>query len=178
MLKHSAYTDLFRQAAIKHKLILHTEAKPAFARLILSADPYLPVHEQIDEFLSNNRNKLKTPLMLITSYEAGYRNQRGGDIDKQLSGRMIILEQVRKDKFQGEEEALELTEKIGEQCMAFIENQSEQAANVPLFFFDWGGVQTERLSKLTDRNLFGTAFNFTIQSGTEDTIYNPENFLP
>lgn len=174
---HQEYTDIFRQAASRHKLIAHTQERTAFARIILSSDPYLDSYQQIGEFLKGKERVLRDPFMLVTNYEAGYRNQKGDDIKKMLSGRMIILTQVKPDDHQGEEDALEMTEQIGEQCLSWIENYSEIDIRVPQLFFDWNGVETDRISGLTGRNLFGTAFNFVFQASARNTFYDPTNYI-
>lgn len=176
-MKHSEYTALFREIAGRHMDIQHTAEKMHFARMILSRDPYLNSQLQIGEFIDSLRNKLHTPCMLIASFEADYRDNRSDSTDKALYGRMIILDEVKRGDFESEEQALDATEQIGEECLAYLANILEE--ELPqLGMLEWNGASSEKLSGISSRNMAGTAFNFYIVHGAESNIeYNPDKFI-
>lgn len=182
-MKHSQYIALFREVASRHVDLNHDADNMRFARLVLSRDPYLNSQMQISEFVDSLRNELLSPCMLIASYEAEYRDNRSDSVEKALFGRMIILKEVSKGDFQEEELALEHTEQIGEECLAYLAarlqndiDEEEEADLVPAYL-EWNGASNEKLSSISTRNFAGTAFNFYIVHGAEAAVhFNPDKF--
>lgn len=175
-MNHQTYTEFFREIARRHKEILHSPAEMHFARLILERDPFASSSAQISEFIENVKSSLHSPAMLLAAYGAQYSDQRGDNIEKILSGRLIILEEVERNNYDAEEAALSKTERIGEECLGFADhyfsNHPEEG------FFEWSGAASEKVSKITSRNFFGSAFDFSLKVSAHNSIYyNPQNFI-
>lgn len=185
-MKHSDYIALFREVAERHLDINHSEDEMHFARMVLSRDPYLNSQMQISEFVDNLRNSLHSPCLLVASYEAEYRDNRSDSIEKALFGRMIILQEVSKSDYHGEELALDKTEQIGEECLAYLSvrllgdvepGDEQQELDGLGGYLEWNGASNEKLSGISSRNFSGTAFNFYIVHGAEGNVYfNPDKF--
>lgn len=173
---HTQYTEFFRDIARRHKEIRHSETEARFARLILSVDPFLSTHHQLGEFLEGVRNTLHTPMMLLTSYQVQYADNRSDSLEKMLAGRLIILDSVSpKNDYQREEQVLTDTERMAEECLGFAD---QYFTNFPeAGFFEWNGAGSEKIAKLTSRNLFGTAVDFAIKVyNFEHLAFNSEQF--
>lgn len=181
-MKHKEYIALFREVATRHVDINHTADEMHFARMVLSRDAYLNSQMQISEFVESIRSKLHAPCMLIASYEAEYRDNRSDSMEKALFGRMIILDEIRKNDFEGEELVLEKTEQIGEECLAYVaavlQNEVEDLEGEYYSgYLEWNGASSEKLTSISARNFAGTGFNFYIVFGAEaDTSFNPLKF--
>ncbi len=179
-MNHTEFTALFREVASAHLEIQHTGQSPHFARIVLTRDPFLDSRAQIAEFLNNSRDRLKSPMMLISSYTSEYVDNEGDFIGKILTARMIILQDVKKDDYQQEEEAYNRTEEIGEECLAWINEYLEnnpQLAGTPVGKLLWTGTGNEKLSGITDRNLTGTGFTLSLlDNNNANLTFNPAKF--
>jgi hypothetical protein len=175
-MNHSEYVDLFRTLASLHKDILHTEESQHFARLVLTSDPFMDSRMQIREFLDKSAHVLKSPLLLISSYTTGYGDQGGDQVDKMLIGRMLILKDIRLNDFDSEEAAYTDTERIGEECLAYL---AEYFSNNPqLGVLNWNQSGNEKLAGISSRNLCGTGFTVSILTNNNPhIIYNADKFL-
>ena len=172
---HSEYVTLFRTIAQRHKEIQHTESEPHFARLVLSRDVYMHSHEQISEFIQGRRRALHTPMLLLCSYEAEYRDDRSDNIEQMLSGRLIVLDQAARNEHDAEEAVYERTERIGEECLSYVAHLYSEEPQRGLFH--WNGTTSEKLANVS--TFFGTALNFNIQQSVQASIsFNPDKFLP
>lgn len=173
---HTQYTEFFRDIAARHKEIQHTEHRMHFARLILSADPFLSTTSQLDEFLESVKNKLLEPALLLASYEGQYMDNRSSNVEKMLAGRLIILDTVPTlNDYQREEEVLTRSERIGEECLAYAEHQL--CKDPGRGFLEWDAVGSEKIAELTERRFFGTAFNFGIKVSVQQNVtFDPDQF--
>lgn len=173
---HTQYTEFFRDIARRHKEIRHSETEAHFARLILSADPFLPVTNQLDEFLDGVKSVLQTPALLLASYTVQYADNRSDNLEKTLMGRLIVLDSVApKNHYDREEEVLTATERIAEECLGFAEHYF--CMHPEAGFLEWNGASSEKIASLTSRNFFGTALDFAIRlQGQQATEFNASQF--
>lgn len=176
IMNHSEFTQRFRQVASLHVDIQHTEAKPHFARIVLTRDPFLNSTGKIEEFINKSRDQLKSPMMLISSYTSEYADNEGDNIAKILTARMIILKDAKLGDYEAEEQAFNDTEQIGEECLVWINEFLEENPHEGKLL--WSHSGNEKLSGITDRNLTGTGFTISlIDNNNPNLTFNPDKFL-
>lgn len=174
-MNHSQYISLFREVARKHVDIAHTDDSPHFARIVLTRDPFLDSRAQISEFLESAAFRLKSPVLLVSSYTADYGDMQDDFLRKGLTGRMVVLQDTRKGNFNDEEAAYTDTERMGEECLMYLNEHFENNPQEGMLL--WNNAGNEKLSGITDRNFCGTGFTFTILSNDNPYLsYNPEKF--
>jgi len=172
---HTEYIDLLREVATNHVDIAHTPEQSHFARLVLSNDPFMPATKQIAEYLNGIRNVLHTPLMLGIAYDSDYRDDRADNIERMINGAFIILEDVQLNDFDNEEQIYTKTERIGWECLGYLQNYFSE--NPIKGFFEFNNAGDQKIAKLNNR-FFGTRFSFgVLHSSQENIYYNPDKFL-
>lgn len=176
IINHSTYLAFFQEIAEKHVDISHSNSKKAFVRVSLNRDPLLTSKHQINEFLVNEKVKLKPPFMILVSYHGRYSNIPAGDPKKTFMGTFAILDQpVRKDDFDSENEIIDKCEVIGEDILGYLlEYYGLNPSYGEMVSYPF---ESEALSGLGHNNYAGRLFHFEINRHDYNIItYNPEKF--
>jgi hypothetical protein len=162
---HKTYTDFFRTMATHHLSIRHREEESHFARMNLSAHPML-AREDIKEFLKSLRNKLNFPALLLNTYQAKADAQDSYDAKRKvIQGEFFILDRVRKEDFDHQDDIFQATEEIGTDILSFLGEYYE--ASPQEGYFEWNDSMMEKISNLEVDNLAGTKFYFTLSIPNE-----------
>jgi hypothetical protein len=172
---HKTYTDFFRKMATHHKDILHRVHEMRFVRMNLSAHPLL-AREDINEFLKSIRNRLHFPALLLNSYQAKGDAEDSYDAKRKvIQGEFFILDRVKKEDWDNQDEVFDKTEAIGTDILAFLGEYYEE---YPLEgYFEWNDSMMEKISNLQVDNLAGTKFYFTLSIPNEVAFqFNPDKF--
>ena len=177
---HTTYTAFFLLMATHHKLIHHTPEEVHFVRMNLSAHPVL-ASEDIKEFIKSLKNKLHFPALLLNAYQA--KADAGDSHDakrKVIQGEFFILERVRKEDWDQQDEVFDRTEQIGTDILAFLGAYYEDTPEDG--WFEWNDSMMEKISNLGVDSLAGTKFYFTISIPNEvafqlnEDAFDPELF--
>lgn len=172
---HTEYNAYFRDLARRHVDIRHTEQEWHFARITLSADPYLSARAQIDEFINGIRSQLHTPFMLLVSYDADYSDNQGDFNKKGFNGAFVILDLPKKGDANSEEAIYDKTERIGEEILGLIIHELEE--DPELGFLPKESMSAEKMAKIKG-DYYGTRFTFSIlQSADELLEFKPDKFI-
>jgi hypothetical protein len=172
---HKSYTDTFRQLAMRHKKILHSDTEMHFARIVLSRTPIFG-RDELSEFVNSRRNQLKYPALLLISYHVDYGANHHDSLVKPLNGEFIILEPVVDGKYDQLDEVLDNTETIGEDLIATLANYYEDHPEDGLFM--WEEAMNEKLAKVGNEKLAGTKFYFSVRVPANNQLtHNPDNFI-
>lgn len=179
---HASYTAFFRMMAENHLEILHTESNCHFVRMNLSAHPVL-AREDIKEFLKSIRTKLQFPALLLNTFQAKADAQDSRDAKRKvIQGEFFILTRVKKEDWDMQDVAFDLTESIGTDILAFLSEYYEDTPQEG--YFEWNDTMMEKISNLEVDSLAGTKFYFTLSIPNEvafqlDTDrFKPELFEP
>ena len=174
---HATYTDFFRTMARHHKQIHHTEEESHFARMNLSAHPVL-AREDIKEFIKSLKNKLHFPALLLNAYQAKADAQDSHDAKRKvIQGEFFILDRMRKEDWNQQDEIFDITEKIGTDITAFLGAYYEDSPQDG--WFEWNDAMMEKISNLEVDNLAGTKFYFTLSIPNEVAFQlNTDRFDP
>ncbi len=176
MLNNSAYTDLLRDLATRHKEILHTAQKRAFTKVYLSADP---VAKQVS--LVNFYGKLKesfgpAPFLVAMSYDALHEDCGDGKILAHRRGGFLVLEKaVNTDA--ARDAALDRSERLGYELMAavaeFFRGPAGRRAGRLL---NLGSLAVDSIGPVGD-GFVGTRFEFDFtENAVQALTYNPDAF--
>lgn len=174
---HKTYTNFFRLMAENHLEIGHSESECHFVRMNLSAHPVL-AREDIKEFLRSVKSKLKFPALLLNTYQAKADAQDSRDAKRKvIQGEFFILDRVRKDDWDQQDEAFDTTEAIGTDILAFLGEYYEDAPQEG--YFEWNDTMMEKISNLEVDSLAGTKFYFTLSIPSEVGLQlNTDRFKP
>lgn len=142
---HSTYIEAWKALAIAHVDIAHTESENHFARINLVQNPYIGAVGQLSEFLNGIGGRLKSPIMLLSTYQGGYKNQPPADaLRKIFDGSIVILKKVKSNNADDEEQVHDFTEQICEDLISWWRDYFEE--NPDQGVIDWGMVDTEKVS--------------------------------
>lgn len=155
---HSSYVDFWRTACEKHVDIKHDDPDAHFARITLTYDPILGAAAQVREFVSGKKFKLKSPIVLLTSYVARYGDGRDDNVVKVLSGAIIVLKPVSPNNADEEETVFDETEKIASELMGYADEKLDTDNTSQ--WLEWNRSVNERLSDVGGYS--GTRFEFEI----------------
>lgn len=99
----------FKNIAINHKDIAHTEAKPKFAHIDFEAQ-------------NGIRTTLDTtsPVLLLDTPSGNLQGKSLNSILDYFSTRFAVVQHVRKDDFSAEKEAYSLTLEIGKEIIRYL----------------------------------------------------------
>jgi len=174
---HTTYTSFFRLMAENHLEILHTESECHFVRMNLSAHPVL-AREDIKEFLKSVRSKLHFPALLLNTYQAKADAEDSRDAKRKvIQGEFFILDRVKKEDWNEQDDAFDTTEAIGTDIIAFLGEYYEDAPQDG--YFEWNDAMMEKISNLEVDNLAGTKFYFTLSIPNEVAFQlNTDRFKP
>jgi hypothetical protein len=162
---HKTYTDFFLKMATHHVKIHHRAEQMRFVRMNLSAHPVL-AREDIKEFLKAMRSKLHFPALLLNAYQSKTDAQDSYDAKrKQIMGEFFIVDRVKKEDFDHQDQVFDETDQIGQDILAFLGEYYE--CNPQEGIFSWSEASTEKISNLEVDNLAGTKFYFTISIPSE-----------
>lgn len=162
---HATYTDFFRTMAENHVEILHTESECHFVRMNLSAHPVL-AREDIKEFLRSVKNRLHFPALLLNTYQAKADAQDSYDGKRKvIQGEFFILDRIRKDDWDQQDQVFDATEAIGTDICAFLGEYYEDSPQEG--YFEWNDTMMEKISNLEVDSLAGTKFYFTLSIPNE-----------
>lgn len=172
---HRTYTDFFRLMATHHLSIRHSSGESHFARMNLSAHPML-AREDIKEFLKSLRNKLHFPALLLNTYQAKADAQDSYDAKRKvIQGEFFILDRVRKEDYDHQDDIFQATEEIGTDILSFLGEYYEASPHEG--YFEWNDSMMEKISNLEVDNLAGTKFYFTISLPNEVAFqFRPDRF--
>jgi hypothetical protein len=172
---HKSYTETFRQLAMRHKLIRHSDTSMHFARITLSKAPVFG-RDELREFIQSKKNVLEYPALLLISYDADYSSHHKDSLTKSVNGEFIILEAVEKDNFEQLDDVLDKTEEIGEQLLATLRDHYDDTPEEGLF--QDGEMMNEKIAGLGSENLAGTKFYFSITMPNSCRLtHNPDNYI-
>lgn len=174
---HTTYTDFFRLMATHHVEIHHTASEIHFVRMNLSSHPVL-AREDIKEFLKSIRTKLKFPALLLNAFQAKADAQDSRDAKRKvIQGEFFILDRVKKEDWDNQDEVFDATEAIGTDILAFLGEYYEDAPQEG--WFEWNDSMMEKISNLEVDNLAGTKFYFTLSIPNEVAFQlNTDRFDP
>ena len=172
---HSTYIAYLQNLAEKHIEIKHNNPDSHFARIMLDSNPFVGGHMQIAEFINSMRTKLKPPFVLAIGYSATYKDMRADNPVKKLECAFIIMDKVRLDDHDSEEEVYDRTERIGDEFLGYI--LEDYCENEEYGFVEINEMDNEKIAKVTADNYFGTKFNFTIKVNVYDQLeFKPAQF--
>lgn len=154
-MRHTEFTELFRDLARRHQLLHHTDDKPRFVRAVVSSDPIQRTLDLI-ELETAIRNRIKAlPVMVLTSFEGEYQDNGADNRMRQCFASMMILDRAKTpDQL---EAVLDSTHQIGAQVMGqvleyFRRNRATGAMSA-------NDISIDPLDKVAD-DLAGTRFTF------------------
>jgi hypothetical protein len=156
-MRHSEFTDLFRNLARRHKQIRHNPTtNRRFMRAVVASDPIQREFDYI-EVERAVRSELKPGLcVVLTSYEAEYNDNGADQRTKQCFASLLVL-----DRYKTEDEreaAFDRTEAVGEELMAAALH--EFLAHLATRRFKVDDISSDRIARLGD-GLTGTRFTFS-----------------
>ena len=171
---HTGYIAYLRSLAETHKNIKHSKNESHFARLTLTASPFVK-EAYIQEFISSLKSKIHFPAMLVENYTANYDDQGGDNIIKYFDGCFILLDIVRADDFDAEESVMDRMEAVAEEMLGKIWNDiREQYDGMALMEFNRTGI--EKLAKICGK-YFGVRVDFCYLTGSNNNLnFNPNNW--
>ncbi|MEM8564948.1 MAG: hypothetical protein AAGF85_00710 [Bacteroidota bacterium] len=173
ILRHSQYIDFMRQLAQAHVDIGHSEEEMHFARITLTQDPYVGAMAQIREFVNSMGSKLKYPCLVAISFKANYADTKNDDPRKQNDGGFLLLDQVKTGDADAEQQVYDNMERIGEEIIAYIREYFEE--NEDEGIFNLNNVESEKVAKVGNTQLFGIKFYLTIE-GSVALFHNPDKW--
>lgn len=162
---HSEYTSLFRTIAERHKSILHTDSSMHFARIIVSANPFRNYY--INEFLEAEKASIKTPFMLLESYDSQIVDKGSDNFRENKMGALVMLTNASRDAFDDEETALDQTERLCLNVLSYLKRYTRKHSSI--YTFDFNQVHLEKVGPISDSKFFGTRMDFEYeQQATTD----------
>jgi hypothetical protein len=169
-MKHSAYTQYFRDIASSHVDIAHgsSEKYVSFFRLVLSAAPFALL--EITEFINGQKSKINPAkqFMLLESYDARLTDNRAGDKRKYFDGTFFILDKANNNNFNEVETILDQTEATAEQIAARMLKDFESQCNALLDEqFDF-----EKVGPIGSGPYFGTKVHFSFNRNSDILTYD------
>ncbi|WP_187261330.1 hypothetical protein [Pontibacter beigongshangensis] len=176
-MRHSEYTDFFRQLASQHVDIRHSEEECHFVRLILSSDPLQRIMDA-REFYDSLRDRIGPDFsMILISYEADYADNGGDQRIKEYHGSFIILHPVTPGHFDELEQVLDRTEEIGEEIMGAALVRINKDFTLPKKHMTVNGITNERIGPVGE-DFHGTKFNFFFTRGANPALhYKQDKFI-
>lgn len=180
---HTTYSEAFRAIAANHKLLHHgktaagdpDEKETHFVRAVISRHPLL-ASPDLEEFLKKSMGSgLKFPAMVLVAYTGSYPLEHQDHKRKGFQGEFIILDRVKTEDWNDQEEKLTLTETIGEEVISHLDLYYE--SNIAEGRFIWKEAENEKIF-ISEKKLAGTKFYFNINVPFDDSIkYNPSSFF-
>lgn len=176
-MRHSQYTQFFRQLAEQHVAIRHSKDECRFVRMILSSDPLQRIMDA-REFYDGLRSKVADGyIMILESYEADYSDNSGDQKLKEFHGAFFILHHVQPGDFDGLEEVLDATEEIGEDIMGTTLERINKDFSLPKKQMKVNGIMNERIGPVGD-TYHGTKFSFSFTQGANPALrHKQEKYL-
>lgn len=171
-MRHLSYTDLFRQAAVQHVSLRHSDTEMHFGRLILTGWPLTKL--DIDEFLTSTKSRIRLPILLLESYDARYQDNGADNIRKLPQGAFIVLDKPGSKDYDDRDAVIDSTEEIGEDVMGYaIEHYRKKRLKL-----DASTISSEKVGPIGD-GFWGTRFNFQLPELANNPLaYRADKFLP
>jgi hypothetical protein len=172
---HKTYTAFFRKMARHHKQIRHRDNEVRFVRMNLSSHPVL-AREDIKELLKSVRSRLHFPALLLNTYQGKADAEDSYDAKRKvIQGEFFILDRVKKEDWEDQDEVFDKTEAIGTDILAFLGEYYEEYPFQG--YFEWNDTMMEKISNLEIDNLAGTKFYFTLSFPNEKSFQlDPDKF--
>ncbi|MEH0154030.1 hypothetical protein V6R21_07760 [Limibacter armeniacum] len=172
---HSEYVAFFRTIAQQHVDIRHSETEMHFVRTVVSAEPFRQLH--MEELLKSLSSKIRTPFMILETYDAQYLDNGADAIFKHTDAAFIIVDIAGKDDFDSEEQILDKTERIGEEVLGYIRHHYRDPANKKRGTFKLTQAASEKVGPFRDK-YFGTRFDLRFTPIVSKNLkYNPDKFI-
>ncbi|GAB3233015.1 hypothetical protein GCM10027346_20660 [Hymenobacter seoulensis] len=175
-MRHQQYTSMCRLLASTHKDIQHSADQCRFLRILISTDP---VQKQLDlsEFYSSLRTRLDLPgdraAMVVENYQADYDDNKGDAYHKFHHSSFMILKKVEVGDFDGRDAAIDETERIGEELIATLIEQLNEAG----MYITPAEVMQEAVGPI-NQILVGCRFNYVFRSSARRALtHNPDNYI-
>ncbi|QHL87402.1 hypothetical protein GU926_08125 [Nibribacter ruber] len=163
------YNALFRELAEQHPQLMHSEGNPdpkqnniRFLRMTLSSDPVQRVLD-LKEFYDKLKNKVKSGyFMVLQNYEAGYGDNGGGHITKELFGGFLILSICDVNDPDAQELVYDQSELIGEEVMAEAMFKINNLGDRPATRITANDITNDKVAQVA-LQYYGTRFDFTFR---------------
>lgn len=172
----TAYNDLFRDLATRHKAILATPANGRFLRVLISTD-FVQKQLDLSEFYGKLRSGLQAragqPFLVAENYQTDYVDQDADYYRRKVSGAYLVLQHVRLDDYDGRDAAISACEQIAEQLLGALvyRLRDEHAAYLTL-----SDAWSEHVGPVGDGHV-GVRMNLTWKEpATEELGYDATKF--
>jgi hypothetical protein len=175
---HKSYTEIFKKLAAKHRDIRHgtPEGRISFVRCVLSGHPLMK-NNDLEEFMKTTLNSLKFPAMVLIAYGTDYAMDNYDAKRKIINGEYVIFDKVQRDEYDGVEEKLDSTEKIGESILGFLDSYYSNNPNDGLLQVGDNNAEKIRMT-MSGTDLAGSKFYFSISMPHNVELeYNESMFL-
>jgi hypothetical protein len=175
-MRHTAYTELFRDLAKRHVDIRHEQGGGTrFVRIIISSDP---VQRQLDlsEFQAGLKNRIKLTggqaCLVLENYETDFIDRDGDYTGRVQRGAFLVLKLTKQNDYDDRDEAIEACETICEEIMGAVIQHIRGLGNR----ITTADLLGEAVGPVGD-NFYGCRFSFSFMShATEDLFFKPEKF--
>jgi len=116
-MNNTQYNSILRQMAERHPLIAHSDAKPAFCRVVNSTQPmpYLFTQE-FTELISS----FDGYFMVAETFDGTYQQNGADNNYKNFNGAFLILKIIETGNNDLIESTLDATESIAEDCLSLL----------------------------------------------------------
>ncbi|MCA8831975.1 hypothetical protein [Hymenobacter pini] len=175
-MRHQQYSNMGRELARRHQDIQHSDTKCRFLRILISTDP---IQKQLDlsDFYNSLRNTLDLPAdkaaMVLENYQADYDDNQGDAYYKFHHSSFIVLKLVEAGNYEARDQAIDETERIGEELMAAYIEQLTEAG----MYITPADVMQEAVGPIAGQ-FVGCRFNYVFRSSARQALtYNSDKFL-
>lgn len=151
MIEHDSYTAYFSNLATQHKILLHSEGNPVFFRV------------NMEEVLAGLQEIKSDKAIILEAFSGNVTGPDDSTLYDVVQGAFTIVQNVKNEDYDAEEDALQLTKSIGFDVISRMRRDA-RAGHALMKFLDTLSFSYGKVGPVAD-NHFGWRFEFTLRKG-------------